>query len=378
MKSDKQHSNEQNGINRRDFITKTSLATAGLIVGSSFIANEFANGVNSVPIKNSNLKQRRLGTLEVSGIGLGCMSMAGVYNASQPKEQMIKLIRLAVEKGVTFFDTAEVYGPFYSEEIVGEALKPFRDEVVIASKFGFAFEGNKTIGKNSKPQHIKQAVEGMLKRLQTDHIDLCYLHRVDFQTPIEEVAETAKQLIKEGKIKHFGLSEVSPETIRRAHAVQTVSAIQSEYSMLERVMENKILPLCEELNIGFVPWGPLCRGMLTGRFDESYIPETGFRRAGVPYFTPEALKVNLEMKNLAKEWAVKKNATPAQIALAWLQAQKPWIVPIPGTTNSEHLIENIGAMNVSFSERELKEMRTSIENIKTIGFRTQDTVLKDQ
>lgn len=217
----------------------------------------------------------------------------------------------------------------------------------------------------------------MLKRLQTDTIDLLYLHRMDPGTPIEDIAGTVKDLLQEGKARNFGLSEVNPETIRKANTVQKVAALQSEYSMLEHVMEQDIFPLCEELNIAFVPWGPLCRGMLTGRFDENYIPETGFRRAGVPYFTPEALKANLKVTELAKEWAVKKNATPAQIALAWAVAQKPYIVPIPGTTNPDHLTENIGALNIEFSNAELKEIRTALEAIPTIGFRTKDSVFQN-
>jgi len=367
-------------INRRGFLQNSTLISGGLLLGSmglfSFTGKENLTS-NHPNISYSNKKKRKIGSLKVSAIGLGCMSMAGVYNPRQDKAEMVKLIRNAYDNGVDFFDTAEVYGPFFSEEIVGEALKPFRNKVSIASKFGFDYNGNSTIGRNSKPEYIKQRVEGMLKRLQIETIDLCYLHRVDFQTPIEEVATTAKELIKEGKIKNFGLSEVSPETIRKAYAIQPVAALQSEYSMLERVMEYDILPLCEELGIAFVPWGPVCRGMLTGRFDENYIPEKEYRRAGVPYFTPEALKANLKVTELAKAWAAKKNATPAQIALAWLTAQKPFIVPIPGTTNSNHLMENIGGLNIEFTNAELKELRTSLEAIPTIGFRDKKSVFEN-
>ncbi|MCM5664005.1 aldo/keto reductase [Galbibacter mesophilus] len=367
----------KDNINRRKFLQNSTLASAGLLLGSMGLFSFTANGNRTLNLQNisySDRKKRKIGTLEVSAIGLGCMSMAGVYNPRQDKAEMIKVIRKAIENGVDFFDTAEVYGPQYSEEIVGEALKPFRNQVSIASKFGFDFSGNGRNGRNSRPEHIRTAVEGMLKRLQTDTIDLLYLHRMDSGTPIEDIAGTVKDLIKEGKARNFGLSEVNPETIRKANAVQKVAALQSEYSMLERVMEHDIFPLCEELNIAFVPWGPLCRGMLTGRFDENYIPETGFRRAGVPYFTPEALQANLKVTELAKQWAVKKNATPAQIALAWAIAQKPYIVPIPGTTNPNHLMENIGALNVQFSNSELKEIRTSLEAIPTIGFRTKESV----
>lgn len=322
----------------------------------------------ATPLASSDAK-RKIGSLEVSPIGLGCMNMAGVYNPPQPQAEMIKVIRTAVDNGVDFFDTAEVYGPFYSEEIVGEALKPYRNKVNIASKFGFDFSGTRTTGKNSKPAHIRSAVEGMLKRLQTDHIDLLYLHRMDESVPIEDIAGTVKDLIQEGKARNFGVSEVSPTTIRKAHAVQPVAALQSEYSMLERVMEVEMLNLCEELGIAFVPWGPLCRGMLTGRFDANYKPEPGFRRAGVPYFTPEALEANLKVTELAKTWGEKKNATPAQISLAWLLAQKPFIVPIPGTTKEAHLLENTGGRSVAFTPAELIQLRKELEAIPLIGFR---------
>lgn len=368
----------KNSINRRRFLQNSILTTAGIALGGYALASgrTTKNNINSANT-SSGKKKRKIGSLEVSPIGLGCMSMAGIYNAPQPKAEMVKVIQLAVENEVDFFDTAEVYGPFYSEEIVGEALKPFRNKVNIASKFGFDFDGNKTTGKNSKPAHIRSAVEGTLKRLQIETIDLLYLHRMDSNTPIEDIAGTVKELIQQGKVRNFGLSEVSPETIRKAHAVQPVAALQSEYSMLERVMEHDIIPLCEKLGIAFVPWGPLCRGMLTGRFNENYIPEKEYRRAGVPYFTPEAVKANLKVTNLTKAWAEKKNTTPAQIALAWLLAQKPFIVPIPGTTNENHLLENIGGLNIEFTSAELKELRTSLEAITTIGFRNPESVFKD-
>lgn len=367
-------------INRRDFLQNSSLVSAGLILAGAGLTSFTSKGdspSSKFNISYSSQKKRTIGSLQVSAIGLGCMNMAGVYNPPQDKAEMVKVIRLAVENGVDFFDTAEVYGPQFSEEIVGEALKPFRNNVNIASKFGFDFSGNGRNGRNSRPEHIRTAVEGMLKRLQTETIDLLYLHRMDPGTPIEDIAGTVKDLIKEGKARNFGLSEVSPETIRKAHAVQPVAALQSEYSMLERVMEHDILPLCEELGIAFVPWGPVCRGMLTGRFDKNYTPESGFRRAGVPYFTPEALEANLKVTDLAKEWAAKKNATAAQVALAWLTAQKPFIVPIPGTTNTNHLMENIGGLNVEFTNAELSELRTSLEAIPTIGFRSKESVFRN-
>jgi aryl-alcohol dehydrogenase-like predicted oxidoreductase len=341
---------ENNSISRRNFIATTSLAGAGLIF-SQF------GCVTPQKLASGKMERRMLGSLEVSSLGLGCMSMAGVYNEPKPKPEMIAVIRSAVEQGVTFFDTAEVYGPFYSEEIVGEALQPFKGKVQIASKFGFAFDGNKTTGKSSRPEHIRKALEGSLKRLKIDAVDLYYLHRMDPQVPIEDIAGTVKELIKEGKVKHFGLSEVAPGTIRRAHAVQTVSALQSEYSLLERVMEKGILSVCEELGIGFVPWGPLNRGFLTGRYDEN--TKFGYRNAEVPYFKPEALKANIVLLNQIKKWSKDKSVTPAQFSLAWLQAQKPWIVPIPGTTNQQHLKENNGAVNVKFTTDGLQNIQWS-------------------
>ncbi|MFV0431131.1 MAG: aldo/keto reductase [Alphaproteobacteria bacterium] len=356
-------------MKRRQFMSSSLLMGAGLILSNSSLGNlAFANTAQAA------LNQRKIGDLSVHPIGLGCMSMVGVYNPRQPKDAMVRLIAQAVDNGVDFFDTAEVYGPHYSEEIVGEGLKPYRNRVKIASKFGFDFSGNRSSNRNASPSHVRTAVEGMLQRLQVETIDLCYLHRLDSDTPIEDTAGVVGELINEGKIRNFGLSEVSPEIIRRAHAVQPVAALQSEYSIVERVMEHDILPLCEELGIAFVPWGPLCRGMLSGRFDENYIPEAGYRRAGVPYFTPQALKTNLKMVDFLKELGQRKNATPAQIALGWLLAQKPFIIPIPGTTNPEHLMENIGAMNIQFSQAELIEIRQGIEDIKLIGFREPQSV----
>ncbi|MBT8306894.1 MAG: aldo/keto reductase, partial [Maribacter sp.] len=300
------------------------------------------------------------------------------YNPPRDKKDMIPVIRGAVDLGVTFFDTAEVYGPFTDEELVGEALAPVRDQVVIASKFGFDFSNGNRAGRNSKPEHIKQAVEGMLKRLRTDRIDLLYLHRLDPNVPIEDVAGTIKDLIKEGKALHFGLSEVSPATIRKAHAVQPVSALQSEYSLIQRALENEVIDTCGELGIGFVPWGPVCRGFLGDKFNEYSRFSEDSRFVAVPYFTPEAIKEHMEVLVLVREWARKKDATPAQIALAWVMAQKPYIVPIPGTTKLHHVKENVGALNVTFSDAELKEFRKALEKIELVGVRGPETALVDQ
>lgn len=357
-------------LNRRKFIINTTLASGSLLLGNMTLAK-----ASNSPKTFHITEKRKLGTLEVSAIGLGCMNMAGIYNAPMPKKEMVAVIRSAYDRGVTFFDTAEVYGPYLSEEMVGEALKPVRDKVVIASKFGFSYDNGSVTGRSSKPEHIKKAVEGMLKRLQTEVIDLCYLHRNDPTVPIEDIAGTVKELIKEGKVKHFGLSEVSPTTIHKAHAEQPVTALQSEYSLLQRVMEYKVLDTCEELGIGFVPWGPVVRGFLTGRYDEN--SEMDFRRASVPYLTKEARQKNIELLDLVKEWATRKGATPAQISIAWVLAQKPWIVPIPGTTNPMHLSENLGAEAVRFTTAELKEIRDTISSIELVGVREPESVMTD-
>ncbi len=324
-------------------------------------------------LKGENkMKTRKLGTLEVSELGLGCMSISANYGPPADKDQGIKTIRTAYEKGVTFFDTAEVYGPYTNEELVGEAVAPFRDEVVIASKFGFDLEGSE--GLNSRPEHIKKVVEDSLKRLKTDRIDLYYQHRVDPKIPIEEVAGAMKDLIMEGKILHYGLSEASENTIRRAHAVQPVTAIQSEYSFMERAPEqNGVLKACEELGIGFVPWGPVGMGYLTGKLDArtNFDPKTDLR-AEFSRFTPENLAANMPVVELLREFAEKKNATPAQISLAWLMAQNPWIVSIPGTRNIDHLNENLGAMNIQLTPEELRELETDFSKIKVHGGRMNE------
>ncbi len=334
----------------------------------------------SVPVPEG---YRTLGSgeqaLKVSPIGLGCMSMtSGSYNPPRRMEDMVPVIRGAVDLGVTFFDTAEVYGPFTDEEIVGEALAPVRDQVVIASKFGFSFGDGQRSGRDARPESIRKAVEGMLRRLQTDRIDLLYLHRVDPEVPVEDVAGTVKELISEGKALHFGLSEASPATIRRAHAVQPVTALQSEYSLVERVLEYQVLDTCEELGIGFVPWGPVCRGFLCDKFNEYSRFSDDSRFASVPYFTPEAIQQHMALLDLVRDWAMRKGGTPSQVSLAWLLAQKPWIVPIPGTTKLHHVKENQGALDISFSSAELKEFREAFEKIELIGVRSKDTVLTDR
>ncbi len=319
----------------------------------------------------TQMQERKLGNngLEVSSIGLGCMGMSFSYAPFPPKEDSINLLRKAVEMGVNFFDTAEVYGPYTNEEIVGEALAPLRNEVVIATKFGFQYENGKSTGVNSRPENIKNAVEGSLKRLKVDVIDLLYQHRVDPNVPIEDVAGTVKDLIKEGKVKYFGLSEAGANTIRRAHAVQPVSALQSEYSLWTRQHEKEIIPTIEELGIGLVAFSPLGKGFLTGKIDANTKFEEGDLRNRLPRFTEEALKANTALLDLINRFAERKNATTAQIALAWVLAQKPWIVPIPGTTKLHRLEENIGAANIQFTKEELQEMEDASAQIKILGDR---------
>jgi aryl-alcohol dehydrogenase-like predicted oxidoreductase len=324
------------------------------------------------------LEKRKLGSsgLEVSAIGLGCMGMSYAYGPASDKIEMISLIRSAVERGVTFFDTAEIYGPFTNEELVGEALAPYRDRVVIATKFGFNFKDGKEAGLDSRPEHIKQAVEGSLKRLKIETIDLLYQHRVDPNVPIEEVAGAVKELIQEGKVKHWGLSEAGAETIRRAHRVLPLTAVQSEYSMWWRRPEVELLPTLEELGIGFVPFSPLGKGFLTGRFDKhSKFGSSDFRNV-VPRFTPENLDANQVLVDLIKTVAAEKNATPAQIALAWLLAQKPWIVPIPGTRKLERLVENLGALDIELTPVELRDINSALSKIAIAGDRYPEELEK--
>lgn len=327
------------------------------------------------------IQKRLLGKsgLDVSALGLGCMGMSFGYGPAADKKEMISLIRKAVEHGITFFDTAEVYGPFTNEELVGEALAPFRDKVVIATKFGFELNPNggpKYIGLDSRPEHIRRVAEASLKRLRTEAIDLFYQHRVDPAVPIEDVAGTVKDLIKEGKVRHFGLSEAGVQIIRRAHAVQPVTALQSEYSLWWREPEAEILPVLEELGIGFVPFSPLGKGFLTGKINENTVFEKTDFRSSVPRLTPENRKANQAVVDLLGLFAARKNASPAQIALAWLLARKPWIVPIPGTTKINRLKENIGAATVELTSDELREIEAAASKIAVVGERYPDSAAR--
>jgi aryl-alcohol dehydrogenase-like predicted oxidoreductase len=317
------------------------------------------------------MQKRKLGNdLEVSTLGLGCMGMSYGYGPAPDKQEMIALIRSAVELGVTLFDTAEVYGPFINEELVGEALEPVRDQVVIATKFGFTLspEGKQT-GVNSRPEHVKEVAEASLKRLKTDRIDLFYQHRVDTDVPIEDVAGALKDLIQEGKVRHYGLSEAGAQTIRRAHAVHPVTALQSEYSLWWRRPETEVFPTLEELGVGFVPFSPLGRGFLTGKIDENTTFDSSDFRNIVPRFTPEARKANQALVDLLRSIGDRKGATPAQLALAWLLAQKPWIVPIPGTTKLHRLKENLGAVSVELTSADLSEIESAASEIEVQGAR---------
>jgi len=326
------------------------------------------------------MQKRKLGNngFEVSAISLGCMGMSFGYGPAADKKEMITLIHKAVELGVTHFDTAEVYGPFVNEELVGEALKPFRNKITIATKFGFKIDPvqMKHVGVDSSPENIKRAVEGSLKRLQVDVIDLLYQHRVDPNVPIEEVAGTVKDLIREGKVKHFGLSEAGTNTIRKAHAVQPVTALQSEYSLWTRQHEKEIIPTIEELGIGLIAFSPLGKGFLAGKIDETTKFAEGDIRNTLPRYTEEARLANKALLDLVNEYAAKRNATPAQIALAWVLAQKPWIVPIPGTTKLHRLEENIGSVNIEFTSDELREINNASSEIKVQGERYPEQLQK--
>jgi aryl-alcohol dehydrogenase-like predicted oxidoreductase len=325
------------------------------------------------------MKTRKLGNnLEVSAIGLGCMGMSSGYGPAADRNEMIALIRSAVERGVTFFDTAEVYGPFTNEDLVGEALAPVRGQVVIATKFGFGIDPDtgKQQGLDSRPEHIKQVAEASLKRLRTDVIDLFYQHRVDLDVPIEDVAGAVKDLIAQGKVKHFGLSEASVQTIRRAHAVQPVTALQSEYSLWWREPENEVLPTLEELGIGFVPFSPLGRGFLTGAIDDNTAFANHDMRNTLPRFSAEARRANQDVVDLLREIATQKKATTAQIALAWLLAQKPWITPIPGTTKLHRLEENLGAANVELTPGDLRSIESAVSKVSVQGARYPEHLQK--
>ena len=363
----------ENQLARRRFLAGGLAAGAAALLSSSLHGMAHAAALSS-PSATKNrqqprsLPQRRLGSLQVSAIGLGCLPMVGYYGGTYAKKDMIALIRRAYDSGVTFFDTAEVYGPYTSEEWVGEALAPVRDKVVIATKFGFGVEEGRSTALNSRPDHIRRAVEGSLRRLRTDHIDLLYQHRVDPKVPMEDVAGTVKDLIREGKVLHFGLSEASAASIRRAHAVQPVSAVQSEYSLLWREPETKIFPTLRELGIGLVPYCPLGRGFLTGAIDENSRFTTG-RLSTLPQFTPEALKHNMPLPHLIRSWAERKHCTMSQFAIAWLLAQAPWIAPIPGTTNPAHLDDFLGGAAVSLTPEELEEFEREYGGITLMGHR---------
>jgi len=358
---------------RRDFLVDAAVGITGLmLVGPAYAASDSPRPRGGA---KSGLKIRKLGKLEVSEIGAGCMSISANYGPPADKSQGIKVMRTAHEKGVTFFDTAEVYGPYTNEELVGEALAPIRDKVVVASKFGFDIKAG---GLNSRPEHIKKVVEASLKRLKTDRIDLYYQHRVDPQVPIEDVAGAIKDLIKTGKVLHFGLSEASAKTIRRAHAVQPVTAVQTEYSVMTRDPEkNGVLKACEELGIGFVPWGPVGMGYLTGKIDAQtkFDPKMDLRH-GFDRFSSTNMAANKPIVDLLKRFAEKENATPAQVAIAWLLAQKSWIVPIPGTRRLDHLEENLGAINVQLTPADLREMDTAFSKIKVHGGRMNEEQMK--
>ena len=362
-------------LNRRAFLRATGAIAASTISGLAI--GQDRGGTSLKPLVNG---RRKLGQLEVSSVGLGCQDMTGTFYATAPRRpDMIALARAAHDRGVTFFDAAEAYGPLEVERILGEAVAPFRNQVVISSKFGWNIDpetGRMAGGLNSRPDHIRLAVDGMLKRLRTDRIDLLYQHRVDPTVPIEDVAGTVKDLIGQGKVLHFGLSEPGPQTLRRAHAVQRVTAVQNEYSMMARDPEADILPICAELGIGFVCWSPLAMAFLTGVIDQNTVLQQGDFRGLVPWFAPDNRAGNLALVAVVQDWARRKGATPAQIALAWLLAQKPWIVPIPGTTKMPHLVDNLSADAVRFTPEEIRELNAALARTPIHGARLPAGVLR--
>lgn len=368
-------------ISRRGLLLAAGAAAAAPLIGRvSAQASVESGGGNGRAASTAEVaRRRRLGSLEVSSIGLGVQNMHRTYTTLVPyRPEMLNIIRAAYDHGVTFFDTAEAYGPHKDERILGEAIESFRDEVVITSKFGWDVDletGERRPGLVSKPARIKQAVEGMLRRLRTDRIDLLYQHRVDPDVPIEDVAGAVKDLMDEGKVLHWGLSEMGLDTLRRAHAALPVTAVQNEYSMLWRGPEDEVIPLCEELGIGFVPWSPLGVGFLTGAIDERTRFAEGDIRGIEPRFSPENLPHNLALVELVKSWAERKEAAPGQIALAWLMAQKPWIVPIPGTTQMAHMLQNVGATAIVFTPEELEELNAAVAAIEVRGARLPEAVL---
>ncbi len=372
-------SDRKNGLGRRSFLLSAgALAATPLLGGAATQAPAKQAAQSRTPAPNAT-GRRRLGALEVSSVGLGVQNMSRTYQTTIPtRREMLNIIRTAFDRGVTFFDAAEAYGPHEVERILGEGVAPFRDKVVITSKFGWNIDlqtGERRPGLNSKPEHIKLAVEGMLKRLRTDRIDLLYQHRVDPEVPIEDVAGAVKDLRQQGKVLHWGLSEMGLETLRRAHATLPVTAVQNEYSMLWRGPEKEVIPTCEELGIGFVPWSPLGVGFLTGAIDANTRFAQGDIRGVESRFSPENLLQNLALVELLERWAERKRATPAQIALAWVMAQKPWIVPIPGTTQMPHMLENIGAADVRLTSSELAELNGAVSAVQIRGARLPDQVL---
>lgn len=360
---------------RRDFIAKSVIASAGAVLGGSMLTSFAAEKKNDTEDNNTatvGVGKRKLGKLEVSAIGLGVQNMPRTYQTTIPnRKEMHNIIRSAFDNGVTLFDTAEAYGPFESEKILGEATASFRDKIVIETKFGFDIggDGRRSGGLNSQPVHIKKVVEDMLKRLRTDRIDLLYQHRVDPNVPIEDVAGAIKDLVKEGKVLHYGLSEAGLQTVRRAHKEFPLTAVQYEYSLLWREPEKELIPLCDELGIGFVPWSPLGVGFLTGAIDERTRFAQGDFRGMTTRFNPENIANNMALVRLVQKWSEAKNVSMAQISLAWLLAQKPWIVPIPGTTQMAHLMDNIGGNNVKFTAAELQELNKELNDIQIAGLR---------
>ena len=381
MKNKEATDQESNGVDRRSFIAKTIFAGVGSLALASQNEASAQTGTenNTKSAANSSIGRRRLGKLEVSSVGLGVQNMHRRYETTVPyRPEMISILRAAYDRGITFFDCAEAYGPFENERILGEAIEPIRNKVRITSKFGWNIDqqtGRRLPGLNSKPDHIKLVVEGSLKRLRTDRIDLLYQHRVDPEVPIEDVAGAIKDLMDQGKVLHWGLSEPGIQTIRRAHAALPLTAIQNEYSMATRDPEKEVIPLCEELGIGFVPWWPLDCQLLTGWIDANTRFSPGDLRAATPRFSPENLAHNMQLVDLIKTWAVRKRATAAQIALAWLMAQKPWIVPIPGTTVMQHMVENSGAAGIRFTPAEISELNSAVRAIEVKGQRLPDAVL---
>lgn len=371
-------SNPTDSGRRKLLIGAAALAVAPLMTGMAASASDTGGNARQAPA-TALVGRRKIGSLEVSSVGLGVQNMSRTYQTTIPsRPEMLNIIRTAFDHGVTFYDAAEAYGPHEVERILGEGVAPFRNDVVIASKFGWNIDlqtGERRPGLNSRPEHIKLAVEGMLKRLRTDRIDLLYQHRVDPQVPIEDVAGAVKDLMTEGKVLHWGLSEMGLNTLRRAHAELPVTAVQNEYSLLWRGPEKEVIPLCQELGIGFVPWSPLGVGFLTGAVDENTRFADGDIRKIEARFAPENLPNNLALVRLVKTWAERKNVAPAQIALAWLMAQKPWIVPIPGTTQMSHMLENIGAADVTFGNEELQELNAALAGATIQGERLPPAVL---